>query len=405
MNIYSFLKRFKASTGALNLTCVLLVLSISLQGQELETILVNPNDAKTIEWSEFARDIRILKLENPDDIIVGRVSKVLFTKNRVLIMNWFAKTIFVFNTEGKYLFSLEAQGKGPGEFERLEDFEVNEGAGSVYAYDDINQKVIAYSLVDGKFLNEHRLQFFFASHLAFVDNSWILFERFNDNNKYQPKIIVADKDFKLKSRELPALKTPLADAYSTNFFYKFKESSRFMFGQNDTIYSASGKEVSPVYHIDFGKYRVGEDYYRAGTIYEAIDVLKKSNYAGKKANLVETEDWVGFSYVKYNRGTKKKGMWRYALYSKKNDKLSFNLKGLSYEDLGVVIPYPYYGNSNSLVSKIDFYDLFAENDKELENEGRSGVSEGYGIVDSFEEMVRTIRMDDNPYLVFFKPKL
>lgn len=404
MNVYSFTKRFKVSVGALNLAGVLLVLSASLQGQALETITVNPNDAKTIEWSEFARDVKILKLENPENVIIGRVSKVLFTEDRVLIMNWFAKTIFVFNTDGKYLFSLEAQGKGPGEFERLEDFEVNEGTGSVYAYDDINQKVIAYSLVDGEFLDENRLQFFFASHLAFVDDSWVLFERFNNNNKYQPKIIVADKDFKLKSRELPALKTALADAYSTNFFYKYKGSSRFMFGQNDTIYGASANGVAPVYHIDFGKYKVGEDYYQAATIYDAMDILKNSNYAGKKANLVEAEDWVGFSYVKYNRGIQKKGMWRYALYSKKDKRLSFNLKALSYADLDVVIPYPYYGSSNSLVSKVDFYDLFAENEKELENNKRSGVSEGYGIVDSFEEMVRTIRMDDNPYLVFFKPK-
>lgn len=404
MNVYSFTKRFKVSVGALNLAGVLLVLSASLQGQALETITVNPNDAKTIEWSEFARDVKILKLENPENVIIGRVSKVLFTEDRVLIMNWFAKTIFIFNTDGKYLFSLEAQGKGPGEFERLEDFEVNEGTGSVYAYDDINQKVIAYSLVDGEFLDENRLQFFFASHLAFVDDSWVLFERFNNNDKYQPKIIVADKDFKLKSRELPALKTALADAYSTNFFYNYKGSSRFMFGQNDTIYSASANGVAPVYHIDFGKYKVGEDYYQAATIYDAMDILKKSNYAGKKANLVEAEDWVGFSYVKYNRGIQKKGMWRYALYSKKDKRLSFNLKALSYADLDVVIPYPYYGSSNSLVSKVDFYDLFAENEKELENNKRSGVSEGYGIVDSFEEMVRTIRMDDNPYLVFFKPK-
>ncbi|MCE7994453.1 MAG: 6-bladed beta-propeller [Roseivirga sp.] len=404
MNIYSFIKRFRVAAVILSLTSLFLILSFDSKGQGLETIVVNPNGAKKVEWSDFARDVKILKLENPDDVIVGRVSKVLFTKDRVLVMNWFAKTIFVFNTDGKYLYSLQAQGKGPGEFERLEDFEVDETTGSVYAFDNLNQKVVAFSLADGKFLKEQRFNFLFATHLTKVGQDWVLFERFNNDGKYQSKIIKADKDFKLKSRELPALKTPLADAYSSNFFYKYKETSRFIFGQNDTVYSASSKGVVPVYHVDFGKYKVDEDYYESTTIYDAMDALKNSNYAAKKANLVETDEWVGFTYVKYNRGVKKKGMWRYALYSKKEKKLSFNLKGLAYNDLDVVIPYPYYGNSNSLVSKLDFYDLFGENEKELNNEGRSGVSEGYGPIESFEEMVRTIRMDDNPYLVFFKPK-
>lgn len=404
MNDYSSIKKFKVSAGTLNLTCLFLMLSFNMMGQTFETIAVNPNDAKRVEWSDFAKNVKILKLENRDDVIVGRVSKLLFTKDRILIMNWFAKTIFVFNTEGKYLFSLEAQGKGPGEFERLEDFEVNEASGSVYAFDDINQKVIAYSLIDGKFLKEQRLDFFFAAHLTLVENNWFLYERFNNNDKYQHKIITADENFKLKLRELPALKTPLADAYSTNFFHRYRKTSRFMFGQNDTIYSASAKGIESVYHIDFGEYKVGKTYYSSITIYDAMDALKKSNSAGKKGNLVETDDWVGFTYVKYNRGVKKKGMWRYALYSKKNNKLSFNLKGLSHSDLNVLVPYPYYGNSNSLVSKLDFYDLFAENKKELNNEERGGIGEGYGMVDSFEEMVKNIRMDDNPYLVFFKPK-
>lgn len=404
MSICSFIKRLRLAVVALSFTCLLLVLSFEAIGQDLEIIRVDPNTAKSIEWSDLVRDVKILKLENPDGVIVGRVSKVLFTKDRVLVMNWFTKTIFVFNAGGKHLFSLEAQGKGPGEFERLEDFEVDETTGSVYAFDDLNQKVVAFSLIDGKFLKEHKSSFLFAVHLTKVGQDWVLYERFNNGSEYQPKIIMADKDFNLKSRELPALKTPLADAYSTTFFHKYKETSRFIFGQNDTIYSASATGVAPVYVIDFGKYRVGEKYYRAATVYDAMDALKNSNYAAKKGNLVEADDWVGFTYVKYARGVKRKGMWRYALYSKKDKTLSFNLKGLSYEDLGVVIPYPYYGNSNSLVSKVDFYDLFAENEKELENNKRSGVSEGYGIVDSFEEMVGTIRMDDNPYLVFFKPK-
>lgn len=97
--------------------------------------------------SPFKVDIvRMIPLETTNESIIDAIKKVVFKNNRLYIQDRSSHKLQIFSIDGKYIGSLSRQGKGPGEYIRLTDFDVDNDY--IYVLSADNKKIIQYSCDD-----------------------------------------------------------------------------------------------------------------------------------------------------------------------------------------------------------------------------------------------------------------
>lgn len=104
-------------------------------------------------------------------------------ENRIIVLDAsVSKTVFVFNTEGKFLFKLGRHGKGPGEY--VNPVSVASDKNRIVIYDGSKLALIFYRL-DGKFIKEISMP---ANHWNFECEKMCLWKNdlyIYDNDKYR----------------------------------------------------------------------------------------------------------------------------------------------------------------------------------------------------------------------------
>ena len=74
--------------------------------------------------SDFVDSYKTLPLETTKDNLIGNINKVQIIDTCIYVLDKEQATIFVFNTEGKYLNKICRQGRAPEEYLGLSDFMV-----------------------------------------------------------------------------------------------------------------------------------------------------------------------------------------------------------------------------------------------------------------------------------------
>jgi len=95
--------------------------ALNSEGAEaIDIVLSSENQA---EMSDHLRIEKALKLETTEESLIGNIDKIIKKKDRIYILDRLvAKALFVFDTEGTFLFKISNIGKGPGEFLSPNDF-------------------------------------------------------------------------------------------------------------------------------------------------------------------------------------------------------------------------------------------------------------------------------------------
>ena len=94
--------------------------------------------------SDFVDSYKTLPLETTKDNLIGNINKVQIVDTCIYVLDKEQATIFVFNTEGKYLNKICRQGRAPEEYLGLSDFMVYNA--DVYCLSHANQKIFVYNM-------------------------------------------------------------------------------------------------------------------------------------------------------------------------------------------------------------------------------------------------------------------
>lgn len=94
--------------------------------------------------SDFVDSYKTLPLETTKDNLIGNINKVQIIDTCIYVLDKEQATIFVFNTEGKYLNKICRQGRAPEEYLGLSDFMVYNA--DVYCLSHANQKIFVYNM-------------------------------------------------------------------------------------------------------------------------------------------------------------------------------------------------------------------------------------------------------------------
>ena len=116
--------------------------------QEMELIKVNfnsPNPKESLSWSDVVSSVKYINLSEGQNATIGNISSVRVTDNRIYVQDNPNKQLLVYDLDGNYLMKIQRQGRGPGEYVSLTQFDVNETTGEITIMDLPSRKLLVYS--------------------------------------------------------------------------------------------------------------------------------------------------------------------------------------------------------------------------------------------------------------------
>jgi len=106
--------------------------------------------------SSLFKNARCIALENHIDGLVGDIDKLIVHDNLLYVLDKkFAKGLFVYNLDGKFIRRIGRFGRGPGEYSQLYDFTINTSQNEIIILD--HETMLVYD-IRGNFLRNVRLQ-------------------------------------------------------------------------------------------------------------------------------------------------------------------------------------------------------------------------------------------------------
>lgn len=118
-------------------------------------ILFQGEDVDSLSLADRVADISFLALENNDSALIYEADKIRFENGLIYFGDFYGNKVVVYDETGKYRFSINKRGQGPGEYLEIKSFTVD--SQYVYVLDNYNHKVFMYDAFDGSFRQEKSL--------------------------------------------------------------------------------------------------------------------------------------------------------------------------------------------------------------------------------------------------------
>lgn len=376
----------------------------------IQNINVDLDNIEEIRYSDIYKGIRYIKLETNENNLLGFVNKICISDNRLYLLSPTPiNTVYVFKMDGKFLYKLRKIGKGPGEYTDLQDIQVNK---YIWLLDHFSKKILKYSL-DGKFLCEISTKVW-ADRFEFLNKDTIVFFSNNRYNEINNKIVNYQLIFMdLASQEIVNYLLPFNPNFDKVYvrdYTNFSSGNQFIsfnHSYNDTIFRVNpGMQVSPRYHVDFGKYKVPDELLnkKYNNAKEFSMSIARSDYVYRfGSNFRENENVLFFCFVH-------KRILHHLLVSKKteniicynnfiNDLEGYNLS----KALGIDFQ-PLAATEKELVFLLEPQEFISsiEEQKKIfnENEWLNFKENNQNLIDVFQKT----KSMDNPIIVYYETK-
>ncbi|PIF02152.1 MAG: hypothetical protein CR996_00820 [Draconibacterium sp.] len=128
--------------------------------------------APSFKLETLIKDVTYIKLEVNKNSIIGDVDKILYLNERFYIFDkQITKSVFVFSKNGKFLYKINRQGHGPGEYILPIGFDVDSFE-NIYIGDNATRKILRYDK-SGNFVDDIHCEFYFED-FSYIGNGKIL---------------------------------------------------------------------------------------------------------------------------------------------------------------------------------------------------------------------------------------
>lgn len=231
------------------------------------------DDSSSMFLSDFFESIDYVLLEESESCPLANPYKILFSGDKIFVLDNTLDNLHVFDINGHLLFILKSMGKGPNEFSHIRDFMVR--GDSIVIKDDVLKKIIFYD-IQGNFIGERKFQlnsYHFFHHSEF-DLHFMDFEGEYVFFKVDPEGNVLDQFFPVPE-QLRGISFNPKDAFQ---WHKTKNKIFFNlpYSNNIVVFEPSGK-MSEIIEIDLGKDMISPQ----------TMIRLKENFAGKSEYIEE----------------------------------------------------------------------------------------------------------------------
>lgn len=264
------------------LTFILLINSCK-NGSEIDTDLnvieIDELPVDNFDFFNIVEDYKFIKLETIDEGLIGNIHKIIFTANRIFILD-IAKGIYSFDLKGNFLNKYGNMGRGPGEWLYPQEIAFDEKTQRLIVYCRTNKKLLSYSS-QGSLINEIHLGLTFRSMEYSNEDTIIIFSRaiynsLQDYGELTYDLIAINSSVEILHTQFANNTEPnIGKTVMTHNKYFCKtESDIFLHWPfNDTIYIIKNKSLNaiPFLYVNFGKKRINNRMLTSNSELELFD--------------------------------------------------------------------------------------------------------------------------------------
>jgi len=374
-----------------------------------EIIKIDLDEIKPLKFTEIYNSIRYIKLETTEVNSLGIINKVYLNEGKIyLFCPNPVNIVSVFSDKGKFLYTINKRGKGPGEYRALYDMHVNN---YIELLDYVNRKILIFNL-NGTLINEYEFRFY-SNRYEKWNNDTLIFYTDNTISELNNEVINHNLVFlTIPGQRIISKFIPIKDnfthirTFSVNNFTKHNNSILFFQPFNDTVYQIyNPHNVKPRYLIDFGKHKVPQALLekKYNNVKDLVLTIYKSDYVFDLGNFREFEKVIFFSFIH-------KGKRFNAYYSKVSKEVRLAHKfinDLDNSDMVITLPLqrqPIGKFDKNLIYALEPYE-FISRLKEIKESKSS--NDWLKFKDENSQLIKLyelIKPMDNPILVFYEIK-
>lgn len=124
----------------------------------IEVNIDNLKSNEIVKFSEIFSNYKVIPLETNKECLIGKISSIRFLKNNIVVLDpLFAKSVYLFEHNGKFIRKIGKLGKGPGEYISPMAISTNEDTKQIAIYDGALNRIQLFNL-DGTFLKMVQLK-------------------------------------------------------------------------------------------------------------------------------------------------------------------------------------------------------------------------------------------------------
>lgn len=245
---------------------------------------------------KMLKNIAFVPLEFDSLNLIMECSKIKFYNNRFYILDRKLSSIKVFNTAGKFLHNIGNLGAGPGEYSRLDDFDIDPLLERILVFSSDNQAIYSYKYT-GEFIDRSLIHFFGGYFNLFGKSKYIFYASYNIYNDADAKnILITDT---LGQPEIKHFYFPQEARSALEFSGQISKNEKgvlFTHALSDTIYQVTTEYLFyPKYIIDLG----GDTYSKTNNIFDHKRYFQIGlDYSILENNIIELGDYLYFDYIK-----------------------------------------------------------------------------------------------------------
>ena len=133
--------------------------SQTIDNKDLFVVDIDKAEKKDLlHLSTLFKNVKCIPLELTDNSQIGSISKVLVYNDHIYVLDHStAKSLFVFDNEGRFIRRIGNLGTGPGEYTEINDFTIDYDQGNIIITD--YGKLLIYDILTGKHKNTVSLQY------------------------------------------------------------------------------------------------------------------------------------------------------------------------------------------------------------------------------------------------------
>ena len=222
-------------------------------------ITVDLNKPQQASLFDYFKHIELIPLETNDNVLIGRMWKIIYHKNRYYALDIFRPKykVFVFDESGKFIKQIGSYGQGPGEYYyMLDDMLINPFTGNIdllsawghiYTYDLSGKHVKTSSKFTKHSADEN--DFHAAQHFIALDKKTYVFYSVFDRYK----IIYYDID-EMKIIRQVYEDDSFAESIIVPYFYEYRGEWYFYRSSRNDTYKIYPDTLVKNYTWDFGKF-------------------------------------------------------------------------------------------------------------------------------------------------------
>lgn len=300
----------KTNIISLSITISLLTSLLSCNSRNKENLPtdviclnIDVSTVKDYDISEQAEIVKLVALETTEESLIGDISKIHITENKILIFDDMLNKILLFDRDGHFLRQIGKKGEGPEEYVTFNDIFFDEKTDLVYANERMNGHIYVYNL-DGELLERKYSKHMFNSFCVTDEGFWAYtcFKSKDRNPEGYALMLLDRNDPSIVVKSFFPQKEFFASTHKTRFFKDSNGNILFIYPFSNIAYQLENSSIKPYYMFNFTERNLPYEEIRNSTDVNYLDnILKESRYFGGHGNFVFTEKEIYFSFGEFAR--------------------------------------------------------------------------------------------------------